>query len=190
MTSREEHLLPQEATVLACFNQAFKLDKQTFECWIEILQEIPNSVLWLLNDNKLARSTLLKYINEKNIPETTIIFADKAPREKHLERLKLADVALDTRVYNGHTTTTDALQVGVPVVTKTGNHFASRVSTSLLYSLDLDELCCDDMESYKNKIIEICKDEQIKSKILNKLTDKNKYDTRHCLLYTSPSPRD
>ena len=60
----------------------------------------------------------------------------------------------------------------MPVVTKTGNHFASRVSTSLLYSLDLDELCCDDMESYKNKIIEICKDEQIKSKILNKLKDK------------------
>ena len=179
MTSREEHLLPQEATVLACFNQAFKLDKQTFECWIEILQEIPKSVLWLLNDNKLARNNLLKYINEKNISDTRIIFADKVPREKHLERLKLADVALDTRVYNGHTTTTDALQVGVPVVTKTGNHFASRVSTSLLYSLDLDELCCDDMESYKNKIIEICKDEQIKSKILNKLKDTNKYDTRH-----------
>ena len=91
----------------------------------------------------------------------------------------LADVALDTRIYNGHTTTTDALQAGVPVVTKIGNHFASRVSTSLLLSLGLDELCCKNLRSYKEKVIEICTSKEVKSKILDKLVVKNNFEKIH-----------
>ena len=150
-----------------------------FNCWIEILKKLPDSVLWLLGDNELAQKNLYKYINERNIKEDRLVFADKIPRDEHLERLKLADIVLDTRIYNGHTTTTDALQVGIPVVTKTGNHFASRVSTSLLHSLELNELCCNDLESYEKKVIEICTNRRIKSEILNKLTDKNNFDVRH-----------
>ena len=85
----------------------------------------------------------------------------------------MADVALDTRIYNGHTTTIDALQAGIPVVTKTGNHFASRVSTSLLLSLGLDELCCKDLVSYKEKIIELCINDKSKKRVLEKLTAQN-----------------
>ena len=178
-TTRKEHFLPDNASVLACFNQSFKIDNATFDCWIEILEELPNSVLWLLNDNKSAQKNLRDYIKGRNIDDGRIIFAEKISREKHIERLKLVDVALDTRIYNGHTTTTDALQVGVPVVTKTGKHFASRVSTSLLLSLGLNELCCDDLGSYKKKIIEICTNEEVKSRILYKFNKGKEFEKVH-----------
>jgi len=178
-TSREEHFLPEKAIVLACFNQSFKIDISTFKCWIEILKELPNSVLWLLSDNKLAEKNLYTYLCKNNIKDDRLIFAEKVSREKHLQRLKLADIAIDTSIYNGHTTTTDALQVGLPVITKTGNHFASRVSTSLLLSLGLDELCCQNLIDYKKKIIEICSDDIVKARIVDKLTRKNKFETVH-----------
>ena len=172
-TTRAEHLLPENALVLSCFNQSFKLDRTTFDCWIEILRELPHSILWLLADNKLSQKNLSEYIIKQNIDKNRIVFAKKISREKHIERLKLVDVALDTRIYNGHTTTIDALQAGVPVVTKTGGHFASRVSTSLLLSLGLDELCCKDLVSYKEKIIELCINENSKKRVLEKLTAKH-----------------
>ncbi len=175
-TTRKENFLPENDLVLACFNQSFKFDKATFDCWIEILKELPNSVLWLLNDNKCAQKNLINYLKSKNVEEKRLIFAEKVSREKHIERLKLADVALDTRIYNGHTTTTDALQAGIPVVTKTGNHFASRVSTSLLFSLGLNELCCNDLVSYKKKIIEICTSEKVKSRVLNKFDNGKEFE--------------
>ena len=178
-TTRSEHHLPEKAFVLSCFNQSFKLDKSSFDCWIEILKELPDSVLWLLFDNDLAQKNLSKYVKKNNIDEKRLIFAERLSREKHLERLMLADVALDTRIYNGHTTTTDALQAGVPVVTKIGNHFASRVSTSLLLSLGLDELCCKNLRSYKEKVIEICTSKEVKSKILDKLVVKNNFEKIH-----------
>ena len=178
-TTRNEHLLPKNAFVLACFNQSFKLDKTTFDCWIEILRELPDSILWLLDDNKVAQQNLSNYIKKKNIDEKRLIFAEKLSREKHIERLKLADVALDTCIYNGHTTTIDALQAGIPVVTKTGSHFASRVSTSLLLSLGLDELCCEDLISYKEKVIELCINEKVRARLLDKLTAKNNFEKIH-----------
>ena len=178
-TTRNEHLLPKNSFILACFNQSFKLDKTTFDCWIEILRELPDSILWLLDDNKVAQQNLSNYIKKKNIDEKRLIFAEKLSREKHIERLKLADVALDTRIYNGHTTTIDALQAGIPVVTKTGSHFASRVSTSLLLSLGLDELCCEDLISYKKKVIELCTNEKVRARLLDKLTAKNNFEKIH-----------
>lgn len=178
-TTRSQHHLPENTYILSCFNQSFKLDKIIFDCWIEILKDLPNSVLWLLHDNEFAQKNLYDYIVKSNIDKNRLIFAERLPREEHLERLKLADVALDTRIYNGHTTTTDALQAGVPVVTKTGNHFASRVSTSLLLSLELDELCCKDLTSYKKKVIEICTNKKVKSRIFEKLVVKNNFEKFH-----------
>tara|TARA_A100001035_G_C27780622_1_gene501562 strand:+ start:310 stop:2058 length:1749 start_codon:yes stop_codon:yes gene_type:complete len=177
--TREMYSLPNNAIVLACFNQSYKLDASTFECWIEILKEIPNAYIWLLYDNVLARENLLKFACTRNIKSDRIIFAEKVHRKEHLDRLKLADLVLDTRIYNGHTTTTDALKVGVPVVTKTGEHFASRVTTSLLQSLGLHELCCSDMLSYKKKVIELCTDYDKKNKVLTKLTEQNKFAEIH-----------
>ncbi len=177
--TRSQHQLPENSIVLASFNQSFKLDSVMFNCWLEILKELNDSVLWLLEDNEIAMKNLYRYVEKNNIDKQRLIFAKRVGRDLHLERIKLANVILDTRIYNGHTTTIDALQSGIPVVTKTGNHFASRVSTSLLLSLGLDELCCDNLKDYKQKIIDLCMNKKIKSQILKKLTDKKNYEKVH-----------
>ena len=150
-----------------------------FNCWLEILKELDDSVLWLLEDNEIAKKFLHQYVEKNNIDSERLIFAKRIDRKIHLERIKLANVILDTRIYNGHTTTIDALQSGVPVVTKTGNHFASRVSSSLLLSLGLDELCCNNLKDYKQKVIDVCTNKKTMARIFNKLTDKKNYEEIH-----------
>ena len=177
--SKKQHSLPEKAYILACFNQSFKLDKTIFDCWIEILKKLPNSVLWVLEDNEIAKKNIYQYIEKSLINKKRLIFAKRVAREEHLERIKLVDVVLDTRIYNGHTTTTDALQSGIPVVTKTGKHFASRVSSSLLSSLGLNELCCENLEDYKQKVMDICINKKTKLRILKKLTDKKNFEKMH-----------
>ena len=162
--------MPNNGFILSSFNQSFKIDKKMFNCWLEILQELPESIIWLLEDNKTAQLNLLKYAKKRNIDSDRIIFAKRVSRSEHMERLKLADIALDTRIYNGHTTTTDALQSGVPVVTVTGNHFASRVSTSLLNTFNLNELACKNLAEYKEKVKKICLDEKYKESLVCKLS--------------------
>ena len=177
--TKKQHGLPEKDFILACFNQSFKLDKSIFDCWIEILKKLPNSVLWVLEDNEIAKKNLCQYIEKSLINKKRLIFAKRVAREEHLERIKLVDVVLDTRIYNGHTTTTDALQSGIPVVTKTGKHFASRVSSSLLSSLGLNELCCENLEDYKQKVMDICINKKTKLRILKKLTDKKNFEKMH-----------
>ena len=106
--TKKQYSLPEKAFILACFNQSFKLDKSIFDCWIEILKKLPNSVLWMLEDNEIAKKNLYQYIEKNLIDKKRLIFAKRVAREEHLERIKLVDVVLDTRIYNGHTTTTDA----------------------------------------------------------------------------------
>ena len=168
--NKEDYGLPNNGFILSSFNQSFKIDKKMFNCWLEILQELPESIIWLLEDNKTAQLNLLKYAKKRNIDSDRIIFAKRVSRSEHMERLKLADIALDTRIYNGHTTTTDALQSGVPVVTVTGNHFASRVSTSLLNTFNLNELACKNLAEYKEKVKKICLDEKYKKNLVCKLS--------------------
>ena len=177
--NRKQHQLPENSIVLASFNQSFKLDSVMFNCWLEILKELDGSVLWLLEDNEIAKKFLHQYVEKNNIDSERLIFAKRIDRKIHLERIKLANVILDTRIYNGHTTTIDALQSGVPVVTKTGNHFASRVSSSLLLSLGLDELCCNNLKDYKQKVIDVCTNKKTMARIFNKLTDKKNYEEIH-----------
>ena len=168
--NKEDYGLPNNGFILSSFNQSFKIDEKMFNCWLEILQELPESVIWLLEDNKTAQLNLLEYAKKRNISSDKIIFAKRVSRNEHMERLKLVDIALDTRIYNGHTTTTDALQSGVPVVTVTGNHFASRVSTSLLNTFNLNELACKNLAEYKDKVKKICLDEKYKENLVCKLS--------------------
>ena len=168
--NKEDYGLPNNGFILSSFNQSFKIDEKMFNCWLEILQELPESVIWLLEDNKTAQLNLLEYAKKRNISSDKIIFAKRVSRSEHMERLKLVDIALDTRIYNGHTTTTDALQSGVPVVTVTGNHFASRVSTSLLNTFNLNELACKNLAEYKDKVKKICLDEKYKENLVYKLS--------------------
>ena len=179
---KSDHGLPDDSIVLSCFNQSFKIDKIIFKSWISILKKLPKTYLWILEDNEVAKENLTEYAELHNISSDRLIFAPRIDRNNHLKRLTLADVALDTRIYNGHTTTTDALQSSVPVVTIMGKHFASRVSSSLLSSIGLEELIAHNIQEYEEKIIKLCSEKIYLKKIKEKLSDsvymKNFYDIK------------
>ena len=174
---KKDHGLPENSIVFSCFNQSFKIDEIFFKSWISILKTVQSSYLWILEDNDLAKTNLIKYAELYNIGPERLIFAPRIDRESHLERIMLADIALDTRVYNGHTTTTDALKACVPVVTLLGKHFASRVSSSLLMSIGLEDLITYDIQEYEEKIIELSTNEIYFKEIKEKLSN-NEYSTK------------
>ena len=144
--TRARHGLPEGRTIFGAFNQSYKIDRGSFAVWMRILQEVPGSVLWLLGQSEAARANLSRHARLAGIGPDRIIYAPFATPQDHLARLKLADAVLDTLVCNGHTTTSDALWAGVPVITARGRHFASRVSESLLNAMDLPELVGDDAD--------------------------------------------
>jgi protein O-GlcNAc transferase len=179
---KSDYGLPNESIVLSCFNQSFKIDKIIFESWMNILKKLSSAYLWILEDNEVAKENLTECAKLYGISSDRLIFAPRIDRDRHLERLTLVDVALDTRIYNGHTTTTDALQSSVPVVTIMGKHFASRVSSSLLSSVGLEELIAHNAQEYEEKIIKLCSEKIYLKKIKEKLSDsiymKNFYDVK------------
>ena len=168
--SKSDYGLPNDSIILSCFNQSFKIDRIIFESWVSILKKLPSTYLWILEDNEVAKENLTEYAELHDISSDRLIFAPRIDGNSHLKRLALADIALDTRVYNGHTTTTDALQSLVPVVTIMGKHFASRVSSSLLSSTGLEELITHDIQEYEEKIIKLCSEKIYLNKIKEKLS--------------------
>lgn len=141
---RSAHGLPAAGVVFGAFNQSYKIDRTSFQVWLRILAAVPDSVLWLLGQSEVAVDNLSREAAQAGIARERLVFAPFAPPEQHLARLQLIDVALDTLVCNGHTTTSDALWAGVPVVTARGRHFSSRVSESLLRAMALPELVGED----------------------------------------------
>jgi len=152
---RSEFGLPDEGVVFCSFNHDYKINPPMFAVWMELLREMPGSVLWLMKLNDDARQNLAKNAEAHGIDPKRIIFATRVPRvEDHLARYRYADVFLDTYPYNGHTTAGDALLSGVPVVTLSGTSFASRVARSLLHDVGLEgALACDSLEQYKQVAI-------------------------------------
>lgn len=156
--SRAEHGLPDGALVLCCFNQAYKISPQMLELWVRMLQRIPGAVLWMLAWNPQAKRNLLAELARRGIPEQRVVFGVKLPLEGHLARLRCADLFLDTWPCNAHTTASEALWAGVPVVTVPGPTFASRVAASLLHACHLDELVCESAEAYVEKVVALAAD--------------------------------
>lgn len=153
--SRAEMGLPEDAIVLASFNNTYKLEPVMFAGWMAVLREIPEAVLWLLPNNPLAVANLRREAAAAGIAPERLVFADMVPKAEHLKRAQLADLALDTRIYNGHTTTSDMLWAGLPVVTLRGAHFASRVSASLLTAFGLPDLVTHSMADYTGLVCEL-----------------------------------
>ena len=129
--SRYEMGLPETGFVFCCFNNHYKITPTTFAGWMRILKATDDSVLWLLVDNITAKKNLKQEAIKFGINEDQLIFAKKLPLEEHLKRIQLADLFLDTLPYNAHTTASDALRVGLPLLTCVGHSFASRVAASL-----------------------------------------------------------
>ena len=151
------------------------------DAWIYILNNTKNSVLWLLKDNKFSQDNLKLLIEKNGIDPNRLIFAENLKNEDHLQRIKFADLFLDTFPYNAHTTCSDALRVGVPVLTLKGNSFASRVAASLLNTISLDELIVTNIEDYKKLAIKIYNEKsylnEIKKKIEINKKDSNLFKT-------------
>ncbi len=153
--SRNECGLPDKGFVFSSFNLPYKIDPLMFDCWMRILKQVPGSVLWLFKGSQASMKNLVREARGRGIDPGRLVFADKLPKANHLARLQLADLALDTRIVNGHTTTSDSLWAGVPVLTLMGKQFAARVSASLLNAIGLPELVVDQLGAYERLAVRL-----------------------------------
>ena len=126
-----------------------------FTRWCRILERVPGSVLWLLGDNPWAIENLRREAASRGIDPARLVFAPRASLPDHLARHRLADLFLDTLPYNAHTTASDALWTGLPIVTCAGRSFPARVAGSLLHAIGLPELVTDSLDDYKAKAIDL-----------------------------------
>lgn len=157
-TSRADHGLPDQAIVLSCFNDPYKLSPREFDIRAAILQDNPETVLWLLAPNPWAEQNLRQDAAARGLDKNRLIFAPKAPQQAHLERQHHADLFLDSFNYNAHTTASDALWMGLPVLTLQGDQFAARVSASLLTAAGLPDLIATTTDDYQAKAQELLQD--------------------------------
>ena len=153
--TRAECGLPESGFIFCCFNNNYKILPETFDCWMSILKAVPDSVLWLLKDNELAQTNLRQHAQERGVSPDRLVFAGRLPVAEHLARHRLADLFLDTWPCNAHTTASDALWMGLPVLTLQGQSFAARVAASLLHYLGLSELITTNSKDYTHKAIEL-----------------------------------
>ncbi|HEY4076327.1 MAG TPA: tetratricopeptide repeat protein [Rhizomicrobium sp.] len=156
--SRSEAGLPEDAFVFCNFNNAYKLTPETFAGWMRILKQVDGSVLWLLESRPPFADNLRRAASEHGVNGNRILFApDRAPAD-HLARLGLADLFLDSLPYNAHTTASDALWAGVPLLTRRGSAFAGRVATSLLLAAGLPELVTETQQDYEVLAVKLAAD--------------------------------
>jgi predicted O-linked N-acetylglucosamine transferase (SPINDLY family) len=173
--SRPSLGLPVSAFVFCCFNSCYKITSSVFDCWMRILTRTPGSVLWLLGDNATAATNLRKAAAAYGVDSQRLIFAPHIPAAEHLARLRAADLFIDTLPYNAHTTASDALWAGVPVLTRCGESFAARVAASLLINIGLPELITTTEAQYEEMAVSFARHPallaEVKSKLLkNRLT--------------------
>ena len=151
--TREELGLPSEGFVFCCFNNNYKITPAVFDGWMRILKAVPRSVLWLFEDNHMAAINLRKEATARGIDEDRLVFAKPMPLDHHLARHSAADLFLDTTPVNAHTTASDALWAGLPLLTCIGESFASRVAASLLQAVGMPEFIANTQEEYEEKAI-------------------------------------
>jgi predicted O-linked N-acetylglucosamine transferase (SPINDLY family) len=147
--------LPESAFVFCCFNSAYKITPDVFDIWMRILARVEGSVLWLFEENPWACVNLRNEAARRGIAPQRLVFAKSLPLAEHLARHRLADLFLDTLPYNAHTTASDALWAGLPVLTRTGETFASRVAASLLRATGLPELITSTASEYEELAVDL-----------------------------------
>lgn len=155
---RVEHGLPDDAFVFCCFNDNYKITPDVFSSWMRILAAVKNSVLWLFEDNQVAADNLRREAQARGVASHRLVFARRLPNPEHLARHRCANLFLDTLPYGAHTTASDALWSGLPVVTCLGETFAARVGASLLNTIRLPELITTTPAAYEQLAIELAND--------------------------------
>jgi protein O-GlcNAc transferase len=156
--SRAECGLPDAGFVFCCFNNSFKFTPKMFEVWMRLLKAVPGSVLWLWEANRFIPANLRREALARGIAPERLVFAPPEPMPQHLARHRLADLFLDTLPYNAHTTASDALWMGCPVLTVAGQTFASRVAGSLLGTIGLPELITTSLQDYEEMALRLARE--------------------------------
>ena len=153
--TRAHHGLPESAFILCSFNNSYKFTPDVFKVWLDAMSSRPNTVLWLLSDNEYAQKNLATFALQRGLDAKRIIFAPRASIEEHLERHYHADLFVDTYPCSAHTTASDCLWMGLPLLTLQGESMASRVASSLLITLGLNDLVTTSLKSYKKKLLDL-----------------------------------
>lgn len=168
--TRQRAGLPDSGFVFCCFNNNYKITEPVFDIWMRLLANVPGSVLWLLRDNSGAERNLRKEASVRGIDPARLVFAGRVKLDDHLARHRLADLFLDTLPYNAHTTASDALWTGLPVVTCQGNAFAGRVAASLLKAVGLPELVTHNLADYEALALRLATDAAMLQRVRETLT--------------------
>ena len=168
--SRADAGLPDKEFVFCCFNHNWKITAPLFDIWMRLLGKVDSSVLWLLQGNDAIRANLRREAQARGVDPERLIFADRTTPELHLARQQLADLFLDTLPYNAHTTASDALLAGLPIVTTPGQSFPARVAASILTAAGLPELIAPDLAAYEALALKLATDRAALAAIKEKLT--------------------
>lgn len=180
--TRSEASLPEKGVVYCCFNGSHKIHQATYDRWLSILAQVPDSVLWLLSSTEETNVRLRAHAAQRGIGPERVIFAEKLANPAHLARYQLADLFLDTTPYGAHTTASDALWSGVPVLTLSGRSFASRVCGSLVRAAGLPELVCTEAGEFVERAVTLGKNR----KMLKALREKLQKNRNSCVLFDMP----
>jgi predicted O-linked N-acetylglucosamine transferase (SPINDLY family) len=157
--SRREAGLPETGFVFCCFNNSYKINPEFFDVWMRLLRAVDGAVLWLrIDDKDDDAANLRKEAAARGVDPARLVFAPRVDPEAHLARHRLADLFLDTLPYNAHTTASDALWMGVPVLTCMGRAFAGRVGASLCHAVGLEELVMTDLAQYEQAALALARD--------------------------------
>ncbi len=177
--------LPESGFVFCCFNNNYKLTPGLFDVWMRLLNEVNGSVLWLLEGHAAVKRNLTREAKKRGIAPERLVFARRTALPDHLARHKCADLFLDTLPCNAHTTASDALWAGLPVLTARGETFAGRVAASLLQAVGLPELVTDSLDAYEAKAIALAKSPDALAGLKRKLAD----NRQNCALFDTDRTR-
>jgi predicted O-linked N-acetylglucosamine transferase (SPINDLY family) len=179
--TRAEQGLPQDGFVFCCFNNSYKVMPEMFARWMRILSRVEGSVLWLITDNAVAGENLRQEAQRQGVSAERLIFAGRLPLDEHLGRQRLADLFLDTFPFNAGATASPALWAGLPVLTCSGESFASRMAASLLHAVRLPELIAPSLDAYEEMAIELAqtpgKMQSVKERLSENLRTAPLFDT-------------
>jgi predicted O-linked N-acetylglucosamine transferase (SPINDLY family) len=165
--------LPDDAVVFANFNAHYKFDPDTFNVWMALLAQVPDSILWLLRGSEGAKANLRATARAQGIDPRRLVFADKAPHGAHLARHSLADISLDCRHHTGGVSTLDALWALVPVISIAGANHSARTGASILHAAGLGELAVADMAAYRAKALHLARNPDVLADLKSRLLAKH-----------------
>lgn len=184
--TRTEVGLPEEGFVFCCFNNAYKITPDIFDIWMRCLDSVPDSILWLVDECSALQENLRREAQDRGIAPERLIFAPRIDAARHLARLPVADLFLDTLPYNAGATACDALWMGLPVLTCPGNSFVSRMGGSLVHAAGLPELVVNSLDEYEALAIKLAKEPDLLHSLRQRLV--NNRET--CLLFDNEKFRD